>query len=168
MDSEPRRLKALQNNIEALGPNEHGVLLQMISDSVHCDRNVNGFFCDLSALQPQLLDTVEQFVEYSLANNKGLEEHDRSMHAQLQLLQRVPSCVSESVAKSSSPGLSVRRAMPAAKADAAFSNKGAKLAFIKRASDSTPRRKAGEDAVEAFERPVFIRRNNSDAPRVAR
>jgi len=159
MDTEPRRLKALQNNIEALGSNEHGVILQMISDSVHCDRNINGFFCDLSALPPQLLDTVEQFVDYSLANNKGLEAHDRNMHAQLLLLQRVPSCVADTAQKSSTPA--VRRATPAAspvKADAAFSNKGAKLAFIKRASDAAPRRKAGDDAVEEFERPVFLRR----------
>ena len=149
---ESRRLKNLQTNIELLGPNEHGVLLDMLtSGGVHCDRNANGFFCDLVTLDDPLLTQIEEFVRYSIENNEKLDDHDRCMHDTLLLLQRIPPVASDSKA-----GIN-KRFVPrdVIKADAGFSNKGAKLAFYKRASDA-PSRKKGDEIVVEPDAPLYV------------
>lgn len=148
---ESRRLKNVQSNIELLGANEHGVLLNMVRVAgVPYDHNVNGYFFDLSALDDAVLDDVEEYVRYSLENNTRLRQHDRCMHDQMQLLRRVPPHVSEPA----KPKKYVQREV--VRADGAFNNRGAKLAFFKRASDSQPRRR-NADAAEERDPPVFLR-----------
>jgi hypothetical protein len=149
---ESRRLKTLQTNIESLGSNEHGVILEMLRNGgIHCDRNTNGFFCDLGALDDPLLERIEDFVRYSIDNNEQLDVHDRCMHDTLLLLQRVPpaSSTESSKQKKYAPRETV-------KMDFGFANKGAKLAFHRRASDATSRKKHVDDAIVHPDAPVFL------------
>lgn len=146
------KLKALQTKIEQLGHNEHSVILDMIvAGGVRCDKNSNGYFCDLTMLGPELLESIESYVEFSLLNNQKLDVHDRSMHDQMKLLQRVPPATSEPRAQRKFPPREVY------KSESHFSNKGAKLAFFKRAGDTPARKRRDDDTIEAFEAPVYTK-----------
>lgn len=147
-----RRLKALQTKIDQLGHNEHSVILDMITaGGVHCDKNSNGYFCDLAMLGPEVFDSVESYVEFSVVNNKQLDVHDRCMHDQMQLLQRVPPAAGDAKAQKKFPPREVY------KSETHFSNKGAKLAFFKRAGDTPTRRRKDDDEIEKFEEPVYTK-----------
>ena len=149
---EHRRLKALQTKVEQLGNNEHSVILDMITaGGVHCDKNSNGYFCDLAMLEPALFEDVESYVEFSVANNKELDLHDRCMHDQMQLLQRLPPTAVEPRAQRKFPPREVY------KSETHFSNKGAKLAFFRRASDTPARKRRDDDHIEAFQDPVYTK-----------
>ena len=152
MGTEHRRLKALQTKIEQLGNNEHSVILDMITaGGVHCDKNSNGYFCDLAMLEPDLFASVESYVEFSVLNNKALDVHDRCMHDQMQLLKRVPPAAVEAKAQRKFPPREVY------KSETHFSNKGAKLAFFRRAGDTPTRKRRDDDQIEMFQEPVYTK-----------
>lgn len=145
-------MKALQTKIEQLGNNEHSVILDMItSGGVHCDKNSNGYFCDLAQLDPDLFESVESYVEFSVLNNRALDVHDRCMHDQMKLLQRVPPVAAEAKAQRKFPPREVY------KSETHFSNKGAKLAFFKRAGDAFARKRRDDDQIEMFQEPVYTK-----------
>jgi hypothetical protein len=149
--AEHRRLKGLQTKIEQLGHNEHSVILDMITAAgVHCDKNSNGYFCDLAMLDQDLFESVESYVEFSVVNNKELDVHDRCMHDQMQLLQRKPPAT-EAKAQRKFPPREVY------KSETHFSNKGAKLAFFRRASDAPSRKRRDDDHIEEFQEPVYTK-----------
>lgn len=158
MDNEPRRLVALQEGVESLGATEHGVLLDMISSAgVACAKNGNGYFCDLATLPEDLLQSIERYVSYSLENNRDLETHDRCMHDQLLLLQRIPASSPATAASSGQPKkTSSGRELSSRPAIDAIAHKGAKLAFIRRAGDAPCRRRCADDVIESPETPVFL------------
>jgi len=158
MESAPRKLIALQSRIDALGPNEHGVLLDMVTKAgVRCARNANGYFFDLSSVEPELLASIEQFVCFSVDNNRDLDRHDRSMHDQVQLLQRIPVARAANAAPSARrpPSSASRSERPVATtSDACL--RGAKLAFVRRASDAPARRRIVADVVEEADPPIAL------------
>lgn len=157
MDNEPRRLVALQAGIESLGATEHGVLLEMISNAgITCAKNGNGYFCDLSALSEELLQDLERYVSYSLENNRDLENHDRCMHDQLQLLQRIPASSPAPAASASGQPRKTARETTSRPPIEAIAHKGAKLAFIRRAGDAPCRRRCADDVIESPEKPVLL------------
>lgn len=150
--TEYRRLKALQTKIEQLGTNEHSVILEMITaGGVTCDKNSNGYFCDLAMLDPDLFTSVESYVDFSVANNKELDVHDRCMHDQMQLLQRMPPAGAEAKVQRKFPPREVY------KSETHFSNKGAKLAFFRRAGDTPTKKRRDDDHIEAFQEPVYTK-----------
>lgn len=158
MENEPRRLVALQAGVESLGATEHGVLLDMIVGAgVNCAKNGNGYFCDLATLPEELLQSIERYVSYSLENNRDLETHDRCMHDQLLLLQRIPASSPGAASCSSSQAKKVSAKEPTARpAVDTATHKGAKMAFIRRAGDAPCRRRCQDDVIESPETPVLL------------
>ncbi len=173
MTQPPKRLTSLQASIEALGSNEHGVLLDMVAKSagVNVARNGNGYFFDLASMPEDALAQVEQFVTFSVDNNRELERHDRIMHDQLKMLERVPAQSS-----GARPGLALqgrpggpggqgarsKLAVPDAPAPGR-----SRLAFIRRAGDAPTRRRTAADRIETRDTPVYMRRADLLPPLLA-
>lgn len=151
---ECRRLRNLQHRIALLGPHEHSVLLTLITDNgVKCDKNHNGYFCDLSTMNDDLIQKISEFVDFSINNNKELEKYDRDVHDQVQLLHRAPP--SESPADKKATKKYVEKKPPVeAPVTTMTLPKTVKLAFYKRANDA-PRKKA-PDTFLKFEEPILL------------
>lgn len=158
MDAAPRRLTSLQTRIDGLGQNEHGVLLDMVErGGVSCVKNNNGYFFDLTTVSPELLESIERFVEFSVENNQSLALHDRCMHDQLKLLQRIPAA---QIATSSAAKRPVKAASsPQAQAPCPnAAQRGARMAFVRRAGDGPTRKRSDDDVLETPDEPVFVNR----------
>jgi hypothetical protein len=153
---ECRRLRNLQHKIALLGPHEHGVLLTLITDNgVKCDRNYNGYFCDLSAMDEVLVQKISDFVDFSIKNNEALEKYDRDVHDQVQLLQRTPPLESATAVHAVKKNSEHKApAEPTCCSTTSSASKTVKMAFIKRAND-VPRKKTPETFL-AFEAPVML------------
>ena len=149
-----RRLRNLQHKIAMLGPHEHGVLLTLITDNgVKCDKNHNGYFCDLSVMNDELLKKITEFVDFSIQTNKQLEKYDRDVHDKVHLLHRSPPI--ESMAENTCPKKAAdKKALEPFFAPAACGNKSVKMAFFKRANDS--HRKKMPDKFLEFEGPILL------------
>lgn len=163
MDAAPRKLTSLQTMIDGLGQNEHGVLLDMVQrGGVSCVKNNNGYFFDLTTVPPELLESIERFVSFSVENNQNLAMHDRCMHDQLKLLQRIPAAqiTSASVAVKRPPKAATAASAAVQPCPADAAQKGARLAFVRRAGDAPARKRADDDVLEAPDLPVFINRRD--------
>lgn len=164
MESAPRKLTALQTMIDGLGSNEHGVILDMVQrGGVQCAKNTNGYFFDLTTVDQGLLDDLERFVTFSVDNNHSLAAHDRCMHDQLKLLQRIPAAQIHGSAPHAVP--SPRRARAAAVAAPSPqepAQRGARLAFVRRAGDTPARKRTEEDVVETPDEPLYLNGRRRD------
>jgi hypothetical protein len=161
MDAAPRRLTSLQTRIDGLGQNEHGVLLDMVErGGVSCVKNNNGYFFDLTTVSPELLESIERFVEFSVENNQSLALHDRCMHDQLKLLQRIPAAqiASSSVAPAKRPAKAATSPQTQQQQCPDAAQKGARMAFVRRAGDGPARKRSDDDVLETSDEPVFVNR----------
>lgn len=159
MDAAPRRLTSLQTRIDGLGQNEHGVLLDMVErGGVPCVKNNNGYFFDLTTVPEELLESIERFVEFSVENNQSLALHDRCMHDQLKLLQRIPAA--QIAISSAAPAKRPAKAAPSPQTPPCLdpAQKGVRMAFVRRAGDGPTRKRSDDDVLETPDRPVFVNR----------
>lgn len=151
---ECRRLRNLQHKIALLGPHEHGVLLTLITDNgVKCDKNHNGYFCDLSIMNEELVQKIADFVDFSIQNNKQLEKYDRDVHDQVQLLQRTPP-IETLAEKPCAKRTAEKKPAESVFAPNSLGAKGVKMAFFKRANDA-PRKKIPDTFLQ-FEKPILL------------
>jgi len=145
-----RLLRGIQRRIEKLGANEHGVLLNMLNEAgIKCAENSNGYFFNLVGMDDDLVTRISEFVNYSIENNRELEQYDRAKHTKVQLLQRVPAVSQASVAKKGPrvPG-EFRREAPEVQKEPQTA-RTARLAFVRRATDTVKKsRVLREDLVE--------------------
>ena len=123
---------------------------------VSCVKNNNGYFFDLTTVPAELLESIERFVEFSVENNQSLALHDRCMHDQLKLLQRIPAAQ----IASSTPAKRPAKASPTPQTQPCpdTAQKGARMAFVRRAGDGPARKRSDDDVLETPDRPVFVNR----------
>lgn len=155
-----RNLKGIQRKIEMLGQNEHGVLLKMVTDAgVKCVHNQNGFFFNLVGIDNELLGRISEFVDFSINNNKELESYDRDMHNKVQLLQRVPALSAPqhtpSAKKPPRVPVEYKRQAPEVQKEPQ-TPRTAKLAFVRRATDTTKKSRVAREEGLEFEVPDLL------------
>ena len=151
-------MRGIQRKIEMLGANEHGVLLNMITDAgVKCVHNHNGFFFNLVGLDDDLVSKITEFVDFSINNNKELEKYDRDIHDKVQLLQRVPATSLPAVPVKKPPRVpgEYRRQAPEVQKEPQ-TPKTAKLAFVRRATDTTKKSRVVKEEGLEFEAPDLL------------
>jgi hypothetical protein len=87
--------------------------------------------------------------------------HDRCMHDQLKLLQRIPAAqlTASSVPAAKKPAKAV---VPAPQSAPDAAPKGARLAFVRRACDAPVRRRAEDDVLEEPDEPILLNRERRD------
>jgi isoleucyl-tRNA synthetase len=73
--------KRLSEKINMLGSTEHIEILRILKENdVPLTENKNGVFFNLSTLDPEAYDIVENFVNYCYANKHELDQYDRKLH----------------------------------------------------------------------------------------
>ena len=73
--------KNLFEKINSLSSTEHEEILKIIKlKNVNFSQNKNGVFFNLSVLDDEVIEYIEDFVNFCLSNNKDLDEYDKKIN----------------------------------------------------------------------------------------
>ena len=73
-----RRKKVLRDKIGTLGTTEHEEIFKILNGkSVDYTQNRNGFFFNLSAVEVEVVEQIEKFVEFCINNQTNLDEYEQ-------------------------------------------------------------------------------------------
>jgi hypothetical protein len=73
--------KALFEKISSLSSTEHEEILKIIKGKdINFSQNKNGVFFNLSVLEDDVIEYINNFVEFCLSNKKDLDEYDKKLN----------------------------------------------------------------------------------------
>lgn len=73
--------KQLFEKINSLSTTEHDEIYRIIvGHNVNVSKNKNGVFFNLSSLNDEILDKINQFVNYCVSNKQHLDEYDKKLN----------------------------------------------------------------------------------------
>lgn len=73
--------KHLFDKINSLSSTEHDEILRIINDNnVNVSKNKNGVFFNLSSVNENVLQEIDKFVTYCVANKQQLDEYDKRLN----------------------------------------------------------------------------------------